>query len=228
MKNGILRSAVLALYFFISVCVVKAAEAGSDEVPQEAVPEVPQKAMAYGGFTGGMMIHGGYVTAGNVVYTNGSSETFSQKMAGVPVGLGGALKVAFGKHLRVGGEGYVTRLNYGKHKSHASVGWGGVLVEGVMPFPKFRLFAGAVIGGGSMRHITLFEDAPVDFLTEGRISYRKYAFMAVAPYIGADIPLTDKMAFVLKADCLFAVSRAQKDFPLGPKLFFGIMFGRVR
>ena len=79
-----------------------------------------------------------------------------------------------------------------------------------------------------MRHITLFEDAPVDFLTEGKVSYRKYSFMAVAPYIGTDIPLTDKLALVIKADCLFSVSHPQKDFPLGPKLFFGIMFGRVR
>lgn len=209
MRNGIWRSAVIALYFFIGVVVAKAQ-------------------MDYGGFTGGMMVHSGYLTAGNVVFTNGSSETFSQKMAGVPVGLGGALKVAFGKHLRVGGEGYVTRLSYGIYKSHASVGWGGVLVEGVIPFPKFRLFAGAVIGGGGMRHIALFEDAPVDFVTEGRVGYRRYAFMAVSPYIGTDIPLTEKIGLVIKADCLFAVSRAQKDFPLGPKLFFGIMFGRVR
>ncbi len=228
MKTGICRSAVIALYFFINVCFAQAFARGSETSPREAAPK-EKPSMAYGGFTGGMMIHAGYLTAGNVTFTaNGSPQTFTQKMAGVPVGLGGALKVAFGKHLRVGGEGYVTRLTYGKHKSHANVGWGGLLVEGVLPFPKFRLFAGAVIGGGNMRHIALFEDCPVDFVTETKIGYRKYAFMAVTPYIGADIPLTDKIALVVKADCLFNVSRPQQDFPLGPKLFFGIMFGRVR
>lgn len=198
----------------------------SEKTPRE---DSEKGAMAYGGFTGGMMLHCGYLTAGNVAFTaSGTSEILSQKVAGVPVGLGGALKVAFGKYLRVGGEGYVTRLTYGRHKSHASIGWGGALVEGVLPFRKCRLFAGAVIGGGSMRHITLFEDVSADFSTEGKVSYRKYGFMAVAPYIGADIPLTDKISLVVKADCLFNASRPQKDFPLGPKLFFGIMFGHVK
>ena len=74
---------------------------------------------------------------------------------------------------------------------------------------------------------TVLDATTSDFiLDDGTTSYRKYAFMAVCPYIGVEYALTRKVHIVLRADCLLDVTSRQPDFPLGPRIYFGFMFWR--
>lgn len=182
--------------------------------------------LAFSGYSGGMMIHSGYVSAGNVTFTspNGSVPA-SAKISGLPLGIGGALKIHFGKHLRIGTEGYSSNLRYGKYGSYEHTGWGGLLVDGVLPLGKWFPFAGITVGGGGVKNVTVFQDTTGDFtLDDGTTSYRRYTFMAVAPFLGVEYALTARIHLVLKADWLLDTTSRQSDFVRGPRVYFGFMF----
>ncbi len=171
------------------------------------------------------MLHTGYVSAGTVGFTNPAGETVGVDMKGMPHGIGGALKLGFGKHLRVGTEGYVSTLTYGGNHSYESVGWGGLLVDGVLPLGRWMPFAGLTFGGGSVKNITALESTTGDFhLDNGTTSYRRYPFLALAPFAGVEYALTERVRLVLKADYLLNLSSRQADFVSGPRLYFGFMF----
>lgn len=173
-----------------------------------------------------MMVHSGYVSAGNVAFANpdGSSSSIA-RISGLPVGIGGALKIHFGKHLRIGTEGYSSNLKYGKHGSYEHTGWGGLLIDGVFPLGKWFPFAGITIGGGGVKNVTAFQDTTGDYtLDNGTTSYRKYTFMAIAPFIGVEYALTARIHLVLKADWLLDTTSRQSDFVRGPRVYFGFMF----
>lgn len=187
----------------------------------------PRKSpLAFSGYSGGMMVHSGYVSAGNVSFANpdGSSSSIA-RISGLPVGIGGALKIHFGKHLRIGTEGYSSNLRYGKHGSYEHTGWGGLLIDGVLPLGKWFPFAGITIGGGGVKNVTAFQDTTGDYtLDNGTTSYRKYTFMAIAPFIGVEYALTGRVHLVLKADWLLDATSRQSDFVSGPRVYFGFMF----
>lgn len=54
------------------------------------------------GFDGGMMIHTGYL--------QGNLEPIGYDVKGMPIGVGGAIRLHLGKHFRIGGEGYISTL----------------------------------------------------------------------------------------------------------------------
>ncbi len=171
------------------------------------------------------MLHTGYVDAGAVTFVRPGGETIGLDMKGCPYGIGGALKLGFGKYLRIGTEGYVSTLNYAKNHSFESIGWGGLLVDGVFPLGKWMPFAGLTIGGGSVKNITALESSTSDFMLDnGTTSYRRYAFLALAPFTGVEYILTERVHLVLKADYLINLSSRQPDFVHGPRLYFGFMF----
>ncbi len=187
----------------------------------------PRKSpLAFSGYSGGMMIHSGYVSAGNVTFTppNGGVPV-TAKISGLPLGIGGALKIHFGKHLRIGTEGYSSNLRYGKNGSYEHTGWGGLLVDGVLPLGRWFPFAGITLGGGGVKNVTALQDTTGDFaLDDGTTSYRKYTFMALAPFIGVEYALTARIHLVLKADWLLDATSRQSDFVRGPRVYFGFMF----
>ncbi|MCM1178411.1 MAG: hypothetical protein NC115_10690 [Bacteroidales bacterium] len=184
-----------------------------------------KSALAYRGFIGGMMIHSGYVFSKNATFMMPQTgESHTVKASGAPAGIGGAIKLMFGKHLRVGGEGYVSSLTYGEYRSHASMGWGGVLAEAAWRAGKWNLFAGGLLGGGSVRNVTLLASAGNDFEADN-VSYRKYGFLAVAPYIGTEYAVSRRINLVFKIDYVINVSNPQDDFITGPRVFLGFMFG---
>lgn len=210
---------VFAIALFLGFCIF--ADAGDKG---RAGMDRP---LAYNGFIGGMMIHSGYVWSKNASFVlPGGQGGQTVKAEGVPAGIGGAIKLMFGKHLRVGGEGYVSTLTYGKYRSHASTGFGGLLAECAWTLGKWKVFAGGLAGGGSVRNITLLSDAGTDFVIEDRtVSYRKYGFLAVAPYAGVEYAVNRKISIVVKVDYIVNVSNPQDDFITGPRLFLGFMFG---
>lgn len=181
------------------------------------------------GFTGGMMIHTGYVRADGLNLNTPSGETLENvKMSGMPFGIGGAIKIHLGQHLRIGSEGYSTRLNYGVKSSSSHIGWGGLLLDGTIKIGDWNLFAGGTIGGGGSTNITLTNPYKIDEVIEENVSFRKYAFFCLCPFIGFEYSLTEKINFTAKVDWLFNASNPQADFTTGPRLYIGIMFRHKR
>lgn len=180
--------------------------------------------LAYSGYTGGMMLHLGYVQSGNFTFTDPSSQ-FSETMQlkGLAFGIGGQLRVCFGKHLRVGMEGYVTQYTY-RNNSYASVGWGGVLADCIWNIGKFSPFVGGTFGGGSQKNITNFSAPKNNYILDEIVSYRKYGFLCVVPFAGFEYALSKKVHLMFKVDYIFNVSNPQDDFATGARFYFGFTF----
>lgn len=183
--------------------------------------------MHYRGFIGGMMLHTGYVCGKSLTVTSLSGQQFSVKPEGAPFGIGGAIRFMFGKHLRVGAEGYVSTLKYGEHGSLAKTGWGGVLADCAWTLGKCRLFVGGTVGGGSQTGTIILSPISDDYVAEGTVSYRKYGFAALAPFAGIEYAVTKKVNLVAKIDYLVNLSNPQDDFTTGPRLYIGFMFGHM-
>lgn len=189
----------------------------------------PGRAFAYNGFSGGMMVHTGWVGSNILPLNTPSGEALpKQRIGGMPYGLGGSLRFHFGDHLRAGGEGYGTYLEYGHYGSRIGVGWGGVSLDWQWHAGRFHPYAGLTLGGGTVRNLTLAEPAPNDSVTENNASYRRYGFIALAPFAGVEFALSHRMRLVLKADWLVNAGRRQPDFPGGVRLYVGFVFCHLR
>lgn len=189
-------------------------------LPVCAFAEGGKGRLAYRGFSGGMMLHTGWVSAGSV--TVGLSQP--QRMSGLPMGIGGALKVRFGDHLRVGTEGYTSALGYGDWGSSLSIGWGGLLVDWCWQMGRFMPYVGATVGGGLVENLTLTSKPQMDFLPEANISYRKYGVGLIVPFAGVEYGITERMSLTLKGDYMFSLSPNASDFPSGVRCYVGFMF----
>lgn len=187
-----------------------------------------QEGLKYRGFSGGMMVHTGYLQSNSFdLQTIQGNYITTSKVEGMPFGIGGAARLHFGKHLRVGGEGYVSNLRYGVKGTTSSVSWGGVLVDCVWPLGRWWPFAGLTVGGGAVEHIVLQAEPAIDFVAESNATYREYSFMALAPMVGIEYALSEKIHFTFKMDYVINLSNPQADFPSGPRFFLGFMFYRL-
>jgi len=184
------------------------------------------KKMAFAGYGGGMMLHTGFVQSKNFnLYSPNGALWQQMRLKGVPFGIGGAIRVRFGQHLRIGGEGYVSTIQQRKTKSYNSIGWGGLLADCCWIKNKWTFFVGGTLGGGSVKNLILTEAPAQDFLLEnGTAAYRKYSFMAATPFLGFEYALMDRIHLIVKADYLFNISNPQTDFTTGPRLYAGITF----
>jgi opacity protein-like surface antigen len=228
-----------------SVLTVSAQVAEPTPLPQtEPIPEAAAAATApaapagekifYAGFSGGMMVHTGYITGGKITLIrrdDGSDVPIG--VSGPPLGIGGAMKIHLGKHFRIGGEGHMSTLNYGsgkgsmRNQSHARIGWGGALVDYTWTLGKnWRPYAGGLIGGGSFKNLTLLDPSPVDYELEDGASYRNYSFVVLAPFAGIELALSDRIGLNVKADWMLKLTNRQADFASGPRLYLGFTFYR--
>ncbi|MDR1671106.1 MAG: hypothetical protein LBR57_01130 [Alistipes sp.] len=219
-------------------------------------PAPAPKTTIYNGFSGGMMIHTGYIAGGNVVLYDSERDLLIKDIpigvSGPPIGIGGAIRLHFGPHLRIGAEGHVSTLNYGsgrgsmRNQSHARIGWGGFLADYSWTIGKnWTMYAGGTIGGGSFKNLTLLDATPTDYTLEHRhakidvdddkeleevvlpgASYRNYSFMVLAPFVGIEYAINDRISLNLKTDWMLKLSNPQKDFATGPRLYFGFTFYR--
>lgn len=188
-----------------------------------------QSPFAYKGFSGGMMMHSGYLQSNNFNLIDSKGNILpSVKAKGLPFGLGGLARVHFGNHLRIGGEGYVSHLTYGEYNSICSISWGGILIDFAYPTKHFTPFAGTLIGGGNYQNITHSSLPQNDFITEENTSFRQSTFFALCPFVGIDYSLNSKLHLILKADYLINISNPSDDFTKGVRLFFGIVFYSIK
>ena len=193
--------------------------------------------LAYNGYQGGMMLHLGYARSGQFQFQdmNGNYLGDSNRLNGTSLGSGGALRVGFGKYLRVGIEGYVSTHKYKPNASSAKIGWGGLLIDSHWHINKFTIFTGSVFGGGSYTHITLIDcdhnnpagNYAEDYVVENQyVSYRHYPFFVIAPFVGMEYSLTKRISLVAKIDYMLNASNWSADYATGPRVFIGFMFGR--
>ncbi len=222
------------IFFFTILLIFSLLEIQAKET--DTIPEKKRHPMAFSGYQGGMMFHLGYVQSKNFQFNDllGNPLENPYQLKGMAYGIGGAIRVGFGKHLRVGMEGYVSTHKYGPNASSAKIGWGGLLLDSHWKIDKVTIFAGGVIGGGSYTHSTLTNkenesshDYKDDFTIENQdISFRKYPFLVIDPFFGVEYALTKRISAVAKIDYMLNATNWSDDYINGPRFFIGIMFGR--
>ena len=185
------------------------------------------------GYTGGMMLHSGYIQSHPFeLYSSASYSLGTMQIRGAAFGIGGHVKFAFGTPadmLRIGSEGHSSNVRYAPSPSYAHTGWGGIIVDYIRRTEgRAHPFIGCLIGGGGVKNHIIARGGTGDFIIEPQAAMHKYAFMAVAPFLGMEVSLTPKLSLVLKADWLLNATGPQNDFTNGPRLYVGILFNRLQ
>ena len=182
--------------------------------------DVSNKKMSFQGYSGGMMLHTGYLSGGEV-----NIADFSEKInvQGTPFGIGGLLRFHFGKHLRIGSEGYSSTLHYWKNKSYTTLGWGGLLIDYQWKMDKFTVFAGGTIGGGSLKNVTILNNVSSHSIKENAV-YQKHTVFIADPFIGMEYAVAQRVHLIAKIDCIFNIANKPADFAIGPRLYVGVIF----
>jgi hypothetical protein len=178
--------------------------------------------LVYQGFSGGMLLHTGYVWSNTFEVSDGDGRIRDYIRSGFPFGIGGKIHFLFGKHLRFGGEGYSTNLHF-KDKSYCATGWGGLLIDCIWQKKVVSPYVGFTFGGGSQKTLVL----PDNFNDQNNTSdiyFHKFGFLALVPFCGMEIKATQKIKVNIKVDYLLNLSNWQKDFVTGPRLYIGVLF----
>ena len=172
----------------------------------------------YQGFSGGMMIHGGYVFSQDMP----SGEQFS--VSGFTKGIGGNVKVNLWKHLRVGTEGYVSTIGL-KNDGYVRTFWSGLLLEGWSRGKRLSPYGGATVGGGIQKSLYIFSGNSSDWEKEENVVHHKSPFFALAPYTGCEVRISEKFSLNFKLEWLLAFNNRTLLMPTGPRLYVGFLFG---
>ncbi len=194
-------------------------------LPQSAfADEKTSENRIFHGFSGGMMLHTGYLFGENVqAPCNPQGATF---------GIGGALRVHLWNHLRVGSEGYMSSMPSSatdchdvlQKGSYMRYGWGGVLADAYWRTPKAWPYIGATVGGGSVKSLYIVEGDQSDWQQEAKTVFNKRAFGFVSPFVGCDYLLTERVHLTFKVDWLLAFNGDGLVMPTGFRAYFGFMF----
>ena len=197
------------------------------------------------GFSGGMMIHGGYAFSStpNELFRNGSLE--GSKLSELPkdgfaFGLGGTLRLHLIDHIHIGGEGHMSFMPLMSSGSSIRTGWGGAMCDFYATLGIIRPLVGLTIGGGAMRRVYVPENA--EQITKGEngmvynASYSKTPFFLLDPYIGLEVAL-GKIALLVRLDYMLPFGKDNDGLaipsvkwsnfvtPSGPRLYVGFVFG---
>jgi hypothetical protein len=173
------------------------------------------------GFSGGMMAHTGYMSGGD--------NPYGYNPKGMTFGLGGCAKLHFTEHFRAGFEGYFSNVglkdrNGFQSGSHNKVFWTGVLADFFWKKGKFVPYVGATVGGGMETAFYMFEGDKHDWKEESKAVLHKQPFFALDPYVGVEYKVGRALRLTLKADWLFAINSDGLNQPMGPRLYFGVIF----
>lgn len=171
------------------------------------------------GFSGGMMIHSGYQT--------GCDNPFGYNMQGATLGIGGVARLHLTDHFRTGFEGYVSTLGLKRNiekGSHNKIFWTGLLADWYWQKGKYFPYLGITVGGGMETSYLMFDGSSKDWQTEGDAVFRKAGFVAVDPFVGCDIALSDAVRLTFKMDWLLAIRKDGLNKPYGPRLYVGFIF----
>jgi len=196
------------------------------------------------GFSGGMMIHGGYLFAETPgeLFRNGSLGNTTQSNLpkdGFTLGLGGTLRMHLIDHIHLGGEGHMSLMPLAGSGTSIRTGWGGAMCDFYATLGIVRPLVGLVIGGGSTRRLYVPDDNSVatgDNKMEYNASFSKTPFFLIDPYVGIEIAL-GKVALLIRADYMLPFGKGNTGVantnvkwdnflrPSGPRLYIGCLFG---
>lgn len=173
----------------------------------------------YQGFSGGMMVHSGYLSGGdNPLNINPSGPTF---------GIGGAARVHLWKHLRVGFEGYFSTMGIDEEPlssgSFNKLFWTGALADFYWQIGKFYPYIGATVGGG-METAFYMKGDKTDWAPELSSVYNKTPFFMVDPFVGVEYAVGKALRLTLKMDYMLAYNEQGLNRPIGPRVYFGFIF----
>ena len=190
----------------------------------------PDSTSIFQGYSGGMMLHAGYLFGENPSAILPSGENISPQ--GLTKGIGGALRINLFKHLRVGCEGFISTMN-SKHTnmrhilqsgSYVRSGWGGLGIDACWRMTKAWPYIGASFGRGAIRTLSVVDGSEDDWQPEEVTMLTKQSFYYADPYIGVDWCMTRRVHITFRLDWMLAFNRQQLIQPTGPRLFFGFMF----
>lgn len=171
------------------------------------------------GFSGGMMLHTGYLS--------GCDNPYDFKPSGATFGIGGVAKLHLSEHFRAGFEGYFSTMGLKKEVQSGSFNklfWTGVLADWFWKIGRFYPYVGATVGGGMETALYMFEGDKHDWLPEASAVYNKKPFFAVDPFVGVEYAVGEALRLTLKADWLLAVNKDGLNRPMGPRIYFGFIF----
>ena len=172
------------------------------------------------GYSGGMMIHTGFLS--------GCDNPYNYNPKGATFGIGGLAKVQFGKHFRVGAEGYFSTMGLSKEPvqkgSFNKLFWSGALCDWVWKAGKFYPYIGLTLGGGMETAYYMFEGNKDDWTPEAQSVFHKQPFFAADPFAGVEYAVGKAFRLSLKLDWLMAINSEGLNRPSGPRLYFGFIF----
>ena len=168
-------------------------------------------------------------------------------------GLGGALRCHLIDHIHLGAEGYVSTMPLMHTGSNVRTGWGGALCDFYTNWGRVRPMIGITIGGGAMKRLYVPDQKEVVQPTDPtnptdststiyNSSYVKTPFFLLDPYVGMEIGLGNHMALLVRIDYMLPFNIHNTGLteigqqikwdnfvtPSGPRLYVGIMFGRLK
>ena len=251
-----MRKQILILVLALLPLSLMAQEQGSNasaESSQSSSSKARKTASEiFTGFSGGMMLHAGYLFSdspdkvfsntglGSLDYVKGLPKS------GFSFGLGGALRAHLLNHIHLGAEGAVSTMPLMGTGSNVRTGWGGVLCDFYTNWGKVNPLIGITIGGGTMKRLYVPDQQEgviyASDSTNYNASYIKTPFFLLDPYVGVEIGLNSHMAILIRIDYMLPFGRTSSGLtklgedvkwsnfmtPSGPRLYVGIMFGRLK
>ncbi len=205
-----------------------------------------ERSGVFTGFTGGMLLHGGYLFSDDPrkVFSNsglGSSDYMnSLPQHGFTFGLGGMLRVHFINHIHLGAEGYVSTMPLMGTGSNIRSGWGGAFCDVFTTWGKVRPLAGIGLGGGATTRLFVPNKSAEVMTSDSTIynaSYTKTPFFYLDPYIGLEVALKSHIALLIRIDYMLPFGKTSSKLtenvkwsnfmsPSGPRLYVGVLFGK--
>ena len=175
------------------------------------------------GILSGMYLHTGYVGSRPFTFTHNGTE-YKGRLQGAVYGIGGHAKALFGKHIRIGGEAYISNHRYENH-SKASIMWGGLVADYAWALShKFNIMLGNTIGRGQFVHTKIFAPVTVDYNADEVVAIRRYGFWCDVPYIACEYILSDRARLTFRTDYMLNISRRENDFFTGIRFYVGVTF----
>lgn len=203
------RRLILSIMLLLTAAALCRDADGRDRGPDDARKFIR-------GFSGGMMIHTGYIS--------GCDNPYGYTPSGAPFGIGGVVKLHTGRYMRTGFEGYFSKLAVMGNGSFNKVFWTGVLCDRYWKKGKFYPYAGLTLGGGSKTAWYMFDGDSSDWLPETQAVFHREPFFAAAPFVGTEYAVGKALRLTVKADWLLAINGGGICRPTGPRLYFGFIF----
>ncbi len=167
-------------------------------------------------FTGGMLLHSGYIKNNNSSY----------QVDGLCFGLGGKLAFHIGNHLRLGSEGFSSNVNYQNNDGYHKLGYGGLLIEYQFLPKKITPVFGFAVGAGTIKDLYVLQ-GNIDDNKSDEVIYKVYAVLLATPSISLEYALSEKIKIALRLDYMINLNNEyQNDFASGPRIHLGVLFGK--